>query len=310
MSSRLVRVRLDEDRLHERLGDSVLRAGRRPVFDRQHTLGPPRNRVQAGVRRDLVKPGAQRAAALEPGEPAPRADHRLLQCILGVLDRAEHPVAVSVQLAAMRLDQIRIGPLVAGARRREQLGVGHGHAPGPPRRHVWTGSRCRLRLPQAQLTAGRRGDHAAPSGRALPRLQQHGGPQLARTVRDRVDRVHLDVREPPRRPRLALRDATADPVAEVHREVGPRIHSDALEPPAEQAAVERAGARGVARVQLKMDDAAGDARLPGGSMCPRLRPAAATTRMRGWAPRSAFPSPVLSRPHRPTRGRELIAGLR
>ena len=42
-----------------------LRVGRRAVVERQHALGPPRDLVQAGVRRDRVEPRAQRAAALE-----------------------------------------------------------------------------------------------------------------------------------------------------------------------------------------------------------------------------------------------------
>ena len=35
----------------------------------------------------------------------PRAQERVLQRVVGVVERAEHPVAVGVQLGAMRLDE-------------------------------------------------------------------------------------------------------------------------------------------------------------------------------------------------------------
>ena len=100
------------------------RAGRRrAVVDRQHALRAPRDRVQARVGRDPVEPGAQRAAALEPRQAAPRAQQRLLQRVLGVVERAEHPVAVRVQLAAMRLDERPKASSSPAARGVEQLVV-------------------------------------------------------------------------------------------------------------------------------------------------------------------------------------------
>jgi hypothetical protein len=45
--------------------------------------------------------------------PTPRAQERLLHEILGVLQRAEHPVAVHPELATMALDQRAEGGLVA-----------------------------------------------------------------------------------------------------------------------------------------------------------------------------------------------------
>ena len=51
------------------------------------------------------------------------------------MDRAEHPVAVGVKLAAVGLDEAREGVLVAAARRLEQLLLvgaswyGRGHRP-------------------------------------------------------------------------------------------------------------------------------------------------------------------------------------
>ena len=50
-------------------------------------------------------------------EAAPRAEQRFLERVVGVLDRPEHPVAVRVQVTAMRRDEAaeRVG--VAGTRR-------------------------------------------------------------------------------------------------------------------------------------------------------------------------------------------------
>ncbi len=59
---------------------------------------------EADVRRDPVQPGAQRCCgALEPGQPAPGAHERLLERVLGVLDGAEHAVAMRLQLGAVRV---------------------------------------------------------------------------------------------------------------------------------------------------------------------------------------------------------------
>ncbi len=72
------------------------------------------DRVQAGVRRDRVEPGAERAATFEAADPAPGAKHRLLKGVLGIVEGAEHPVAVSDQLAAVALDERRECSLVTG----------------------------------------------------------------------------------------------------------------------------------------------------------------------------------------------------
>ena len=77
--------------------------------------GPPRalvERVEAGVRRDPVQPGADRRPALVRLAPAPRAQERLLDEILGLLERPEQAVAVDMQLAAVRLDAGAEGLLV------------------------------------------------------------------------------------------------------------------------------------------------------------------------------------------------------
>ena len=83
---------------------------------RVHVLGPPAlvaERVEAAVGGDPVEPGAQRGAPLEPGEPAPGREQRLLDHVLGVLERAEDSVAVQLQLAAVRIGEGAEGLLVA-----------------------------------------------------------------------------------------------------------------------------------------------------------------------------------------------------
>jgi hypothetical protein len=98
----------------ERLQPRDVRAGRqgrarirrRPQVRGQDPPGAPVDRIEAGVGGDPVEPGPQRRAALEPGEVAPGAQERLLHQVLGVLDRAEHPVAVHPQLAPVRLHQL------------------------------------------------------------------------------------------------------------------------------------------------------------------------------------------------------------
>jgi hypothetical protein len=73
--------------------------GRPAQPGRQGTAAAALDRGQARVGRDPVQPGAHRRAALEPVERAPRPQIRLLNQILGLLGRAQHPVAVSQQLA-------------------------------------------------------------------------------------------------------------------------------------------------------------------------------------------------------------------
>ena len=61
--------------------------------------------VQAGAGGDGVEPRAQRAAALEARDPAPRPQQGVLQRVVGVVRRAEHAVAVRVQLPAQRFHE-------------------------------------------------------------------------------------------------------------------------------------------------------------------------------------------------------------
>src|SRR6266536_370243 len=92
--------------------DDVAEPGRLGRFNIGHVplLGQPSagrpSRVEAPVGGEPVEPGAQRGAFLEPSEASPGGHQRVLRCVLGVLERSEHPVAVHLQLAAVRLDQL------------------------------------------------------------------------------------------------------------------------------------------------------------------------------------------------------------
>jgi hypothetical protein len=71
---------------------------------------------------------SQERSELRPSkrsQPAPGAQQRVLQGILGVVDRAEHPVAVRAEPAAVRADELAEGGLVAGARGGEQVLLAH-----------------------------------------------------------------------------------------------------------------------------------------------------------------------------------------
>src|ERR671923_1385136 len=76
---------------------------------------------QADVRRDPVEPRRELGARLEPTDPPPGAQHRLLERIVGVVDGAEHPVAVRVQPAAQRRRQLHERLLVPRGRGGQKL---------------------------------------------------------------------------------------------------------------------------------------------------------------------------------------------
>ena len=77
--------------------------------------GPAGGHVERDVRGDAVEPRARRGPALEPRQPAPRPQQRLLHRVLCVVQRPEHAVAVRQQLAVERLHEPAEGVLVAGA---------------------------------------------------------------------------------------------------------------------------------------------------------------------------------------------------
>ena len=66
----------------------------------------------------------------ERGEATPGGEHRVLQRVLGVLERAEHPVAVHLQLAAMGLGDFAERLTIAGSSSIDQLGA-HEHTSLP-----------------------------------------------------------------------------------------------------------------------------------------------------------------------------------
>src|SRR5438093_13749286 len=68
---------------------------------------PSRDGGEADVRGDGVQPGAELRARLVAVGAFPRAQHRLLERVVRVVERTEHPVAVQVERAAVWLDQER-----------------------------------------------------------------------------------------------------------------------------------------------------------------------------------------------------------
>jgi hypothetical protein len=117
----LVGIRLDPDRLDKRLSNVSPGRRRWPVADRQYTLRASRDRIPADVRGDRVQPGADRALSVEPGQPAPSAQECVLKRVVGIVDRAQHPVAVGMQHCAMSLDDVPERALVAPLCGLEQL---------------------------------------------------------------------------------------------------------------------------------------------------------------------------------------------
>jgi len=65
--------------------------------------GTAANEVDTHVRRDPVQPGADPGAGLVAPAPRPGAHERFLNEIVRVVERADHPVAVYVQLSTMAL---------------------------------------------------------------------------------------------------------------------------------------------------------------------------------------------------------------
>src|SRR5207247_1298384 len=62
---------------------------------------------EADVRGDGVQPGAELRARLVAVGAFPRAQHRLLERVVGVVERAEHPVTVEIERPPVWLDQER-----------------------------------------------------------------------------------------------------------------------------------------------------------------------------------------------------------
>src|SRR5205085_1015830 len=62
---------------------------------------------QTDVGGDRVQPRPGRGGLTQTGRPSPGPEHGLLERIVGVVHRAEHPVAVRVELGSVRLDEVR-----------------------------------------------------------------------------------------------------------------------------------------------------------------------------------------------------------
>jgi hypothetical protein len=82
------------------------------VLDREASLAPSCERVEADVGCDPVEPGAQQLVSLEPRQRAPGPQQRVLKGVVGVEQRAEHSVAVGVDRRAVGLDEEAGGVLV------------------------------------------------------------------------------------------------------------------------------------------------------------------------------------------------------
>ena len=117
----VVWVGLHPHRLRQGPAGGVIRVEGRPVVHGEDALRPAGDHVEAGVRRDPVEPRPERASAFHPSEASPGPQERILEGVLGVVKRAEHPVAVSVKLGLVGLDEAAEGILVALAGRGEKL---------------------------------------------------------------------------------------------------------------------------------------------------------------------------------------------
>src|SRR5208282_2939908 len=78
-------------------------------------------RAEAPVGGDPVKPGADRGASLEPAEALPGGQQRVLDSVLGIGEGSEHPVAVHLQLPAVRLGHLPERVAVPGPRPTDQV---------------------------------------------------------------------------------------------------------------------------------------------------------------------------------------------
>ena len=108
-SDGLVGVWLEPGRLHGRQAGRGARLGRRPEIVRQDAPAAPLELGQADVRRDPVQPRAGGVVRPQPGQAAPGPHERFLEGIVGVVHRAEHPVAMRVELGPVLLDEIPEG---------------------------------------------------------------------------------------------------------------------------------------------------------------------------------------------------------
>jgi hypothetical protein len=121
----LVRIRLDPHGFDERLAEISRRFGGGAVVLGKNPLRPAGDRIQANVRGNPVEPRVQRAAAFELRQSAPGVHKRLLESVLGIVQRAQHAIAVGLQRRVMLVDDLTEGALVAGPSGVEQFLLAH-----------------------------------------------------------------------------------------------------------------------------------------------------------------------------------------
>ena len=123
-----VGVRLEPERLVPagRLGQL-----RHPLLLRASAVRP--QGIERAIGGDPVQPSPKRGALLEPWKAPPGGEQRLLEHVLRLLDRADDPVDVQLQLAPVGIGQLAKRVLVPTARTGEHR-LGHRRilAPTPP----------------------------------------------------------------------------------------------------------------------------------------------------------------------------------
>src|SRR5262249_12255582 len=147
----------------------------------------PAERVEADVGGDPAKPGSQRASPLVAGQRLPGPDHRLLKGILGVVKRAQQPLALGVEGRPVPLDQAPECLLVAlpsGCQQRLLTGEsgcgGAGHAldgaVAGPRLASWAPPRPIPSVSSKPSVPGRAVDENRPvAGSVAPRRNLRRG---------------------------------------------------------------------------------------------------------------------------------------
>jgi len=90
---------------------------------RQHPRGARASgeRVQARIRGDAIEPVTDRGSAVEARNRSPRAQQCVLDEVLGIMERAEHAIAVDLQLSPVRLSELLKRLVVATLRHREEV---------------------------------------------------------------------------------------------------------------------------------------------------------------------------------------------
>src|SRR5262249_27058032 len=140
------------------------------IGPRPPAAGP--QRVQAPVGRDPVKPGAQRCPSLVLAEPPPGGQQGLLQYVLGVLHRAEDPVAVQLKLAAVGVGQLAERAVVPAPRPFQRHLGHHGNLLFPVRTPERAESHRSTAIePGVRTSDGPRGGDVSTNGTRLTHTQ-------------------------------------------------------------------------------------------------------------------------------------------